>query len=359
MRTARRFLLAAAILVMASGGIPGAVHARAWRPTRPVNAGPAIAGPGVAWVERERDGALTLHEAVTRDRRVERFPQPPPDRGAPLAQSAILTGDSTGLAMQLLTTRNTTESPAGDVTVTAQYLTGPFGSALQSLATCDIMPGSVFGEMAPVLGGVAYRQCDGKLRIVLPGEPDRLAGDDVHGVRSAGNFVAWTDGPYNAGAQHSAIVVYDVRAGHVAYRLQPAAVPNPLKSFTLQSDGKVAFSFDPNPADQSLRAVAAWASPSEPRLHQLGLPERRFYALRIAGKRVVYARDVGRSGSSDRVELGIADLEGHGRTLVRDGIVGHFDFDGRRVAFARKACGQLRLELRLARTLRPTRCRRR
>ena len=55
MRTARRFLFAAAILVMSSGGTPGAVHARTWRPARPVNAGPALAGPGVAWVERERE----------------------------------------------------------------------------------------------------------------------------------------------------------------------------------------------------------------------------------------------------------------------------------------------------------------
>ena len=180
--------------------------------------------------------------------------------------------------MQLHTTREPTESRAGAATVTAQYLTGPFGSALRSLGTCDIIPGSDFGEVAPVLGGVAYRQCDGKLRIVLPGEPDRIAGNDVHGVRSAGNFVAWIDGPYNfAGAQPVGIVVYDVRAGQVAYRLPPAAVPSRLGSFTLQSDGKVAFSFDPNPADQSLRAAVAWASPSEPRVHQLQLPERRFY----------------------------------------------------------------------------------
>jgi hypothetical protein len=152
------------------------------------------------------------------------------------------------------------------------------------------------------------------------------------GLRLAGRYMAWLDGPPGDVNNRADVVVHDRLSGTEAYRIPQAAIGE-LHSLDLQADGKVAYSY----AAPGGRRVA-WASPSEPRPHVLPLPARESYEVRIAGDRIAFVTGVQPgAGSLTLGEVGVADLAGRARAVgnLAEGslFTDDFDFDGERVAW--------------------------
>lgn len=138
-------------------------------------------------------------------------------------------------------------------------------------------------------------------------------------VALAGRFAAWTEVPRGQNFIYAprALVVYDVRAGRIAYRLVAA----PFVDIDLAADGTVAFGEDPTPVGGPNGGVA-WASVAEPWPHYLpgdAIP----YEIRIAS---------GRIASFGKGELTVRTLAGAAVASL-PAAYGAFDFDGRRLAY--------------------------
>lgn len=138
-------------------------------------------------------------------------------------------------------------------------------------------------------------------------------------VALAGHFAAWTEVPlgHNFMYRPRTLVVYDLRARHVAYRLDSA----PFVDLDVAPDGTVAFGQDPTPLGGSDGGVG-WASIAEPRPHYLSgnaIPFR----IRLGAGRVAYFT---------RGALVVQTLAGD-VVARRQAAYGDFDFDGHRLAY--------------------------
>lgn len=149
-------------------------------------------------------------------------------------------------------------------------------------------------------------------------------------VSIAGRYAAW--------AQGADIVVYDWRAGAEAYRIRGVvSPPNLVESVGVQEDGKVAFGYAVTVAERASHRVG-WASPAEPFVHPLALPDDAPYHVRLVGDGVAYLRRSNFEGA--RGELGVAGLSGGAQTLVRpvESAGDQFDFDGTRLVWQTRTC---------------------
>lgn len=140
-------------------------------------------------------------------------------------------------------------------------------------------------------------------------------------VALAGRYAAWTEVPRGRNFIYvkRALVVYDLRARRVAYRLEPA----PFVDMDLAPDGTVAFGQDPTPLGGADGGIG-WASVAEPWAHFLpgnAIP----FEVKLAARRVAYF---------NRGKLVVQTLDGEIVALTPAGY-GDFDFDGRRLAYLR------------------------
>jgi hypothetical protein len=138
-------------------------------------------------------------------------------------------------------------------------------------------------------------------------------------VALARHYAAWTEVPRGKNFFYTprALVVYDLAARRVAYRLDAA----PFIDIDLAPDGTVVFGQDPTPVGGSDGGVG-WASLAEPRPHYLvgnAIP----FDVRTAGGRVAYF---------NRARLVVQKLDG-ALIALQQATFGGFDFAGNRLAY--------------------------
>jgi hypothetical protein len=307
--------------------------AAAWR-VRHVPArfgGPTLLGDQVSWIARRRDqgGDLYVARAGQTPRRVQTFPADfTPAAGTRVFYGFDLAGSRSSVV--LLRARGCVgQNPCSDQ---AEVYTGAPGSSLGRTEQCE---GSISG--IDVSGHLAaFPGCDHRLivRDLRGIKPDRMLGKLVSAAQIAGRYVAWLQ-PH--GPSHAAeAVVYDLAAGKVSYVLRGVHFEAQHGSLALQRDGKIAFTFDPNPNDLRVRSVVAWASPLQPHPHRLGLPGRLFYSVRMAGNHIAFIR-ARPDPSSSRAEVGVTNLQSHAQLLThRAAATSAIDFNGKLVAYVAK-----------------------
>jgi hypothetical protein len=163
-------------------------------------------------------------------------------------------------------------------------------------------------------------------------------------IAVAGHYVAWGENLANGiGGRpqlHGRIVVYDVVARKVAYRVTATDLASTgAIAFDLAPDGKTAVV-----AEQRLQGECggplrvAWISPVPRRIHFLPLRAATL-AIAVAGEQLLFAPR--RAACSQPERLAVVGLRGETRTVVefnskssRRTFLESFDFDASRFAFA-------------------------
>jgi hypothetical protein len=290
-----------------------------------------LAGSGVAWIARGGNRALYEARPSHAPRRIQVFRKP---SGGSFAGS----GSGVVIENEAVVPATPVDGPASGGT---EFFAGPVGKPLDSLGRCGFGIGTGLGRIDISGATLAFVRCDGTVEVRSLGGPpaSRTFGASAHAVRLAGRYVAWLEGDYDRTNPRSQadIVVYDLRADVEAYRIRAAAIGGAVRSLALQADGKIAFEFDPNANDTNPRALVAWASRAEPRVHKLPLPRRTSYGVTLVHNRIVFARD-SKANKRPFEEMGVTDLKGHTRLFARHAAGTGVDYDGRNVAFAERTC---------------------
>lgn len=319
---------------------------------------PVLAGDRALWTESARTRVDVWSGASGEDpRRVERVRFNP---GPGAAESALVGRLTASPSLALLSTFAYV-NPGDNLGLRpafSQHHLGPVDGPLDGIARCDGEAGfGLLPSLRPAdvwQQAYAYWQCDdgnGHVEVrdtaAQPLSPARAVGDGGEVPRIAGRFVAWLEPGSEPGCGGPGIVVYDRVADAEVYRVSRCELGR-LHSFDLQDDGKVAFAFENNSAQD---VVVGWASPEEPFIHRLDLPEADFYDVRIGSDRIAYQG--GRRAlvwSVPRADVGIADLSGDSRLIARntDALLldQSFDYDGGRVVWREFRCERRRLVIR-------------
>jgi hypothetical protein len=185
--------------------------------------------------------------------------------------------------------------------------------------------------------------------------PVDLPGRDVSSPMAiAGRYIAFVEQrPDNH--RFSWVTVWDRMAGREAYRT--ADLPIGIPGIDLQPDGTLALGYIDDTVDRTFGTSRVdWYSVAEPRQHRLPY-SLTTQAVRIGGGRIL----VERKRPHGRRELALLGLRGGVRSVARFALgdergyrrVGDFDFDGTRVAFARRKQRLVRTHGRLRRKLGP------
>jgi hypothetical protein len=243
--------------------------------------------------------------------------------------------------------------------VRAEWLLGVPGGKLTAFDTCPdqraTMRSTDVWEDAYV-----YRRCDAgrghvEVRDLSGESPPRSVGLDGYAARIAGRFVAWLEpgGYYNyfCCSPQPDVVVYDRVADAEVYRLPGSGLPGLVRGLDVQEDGKAAISYVVRRRNDIAGEALAWASPEEPHLHPVPVPNHHLNDPRIGNDLIAFQR--GGNTFFDWVEhadVGIVDLNGDIRRVARrtDGwmLTESFDFDGERVAWRERGCERYRVVVR-------------
>ena len=153
--------------------------------------------------------------------------------------------------------------------------------------------------------------------------------------RIAGRFIAYT----RVAGEDVFIDVRDRTTNAPAYSVRIAR-PAAERDFDVQADGKLALVYREKRG--SPRHVIEWYSPAEQQAHRLPVAART-PLVRMVGDRIAFERAV-KGGT----ELVVADLAGKLTSVSRFGgrsrRVGGFDYDGARMAWARRTGKRTRIE---------------
>ena len=156
----------------------------------------------------------------------------------------------------------------------------------------------------------------------------------------AGRYAAWIECQrlgYGHPLAPGAVVVYDLRAGKVAYRLDPRTLaPAFVLGIALRADGTVAFISDPSPGGGCSGAGdsggVGWASAAEPRPHFL-VGNARGENIELADDRIIYVMSpTCQVGVTPTFRLVAASLDGTERWSSPIACCG-FDADGSRIVY--------------------------
>lgn len=153
-------------------------------------------------------------------------------------------------------------------------------------------------------------------------------------VRAAGRMIAWRAA--------EAFVVYDLSVGREILRLALSALGGrSVHAWDVQADGKLAVATSATP-DAPDATKIVWAAPNDPQPKVISA-DKPFRGLRLVGGRLAFER--GRNPS----ELVVRALQGVEQVVARyPDEVGGFDFDGKRVAWARSGCSTTEIAVRAA-----------
>jgi hypothetical protein len=236
-------VVAASVLMPLSGAA-----AAKWQ-TRSSVSDLLLAGSRVVWTEGRRDGGFNLYYGAGRaERRVQSFHEAVPNdaNAVFLIPQLAASGDELLLRATKLTIEKNPQENI--VPPKSRLFEGPLGSKLRETARCEhpLHPGR--GGLAATDAVVAVSDCDGAVEIrERTGESSYVVGSNVDQVQAAGSYVAWLEGPEHGSGVPDAIVVFDRATRSIAYKVDAAAAPPSVSTFTLDRDGTVAFSFDPDP----------------------------------------------------------------------------------------------------------------
>lgn len=297
-------------------------------------AGPVLFADGTAWVERQADlRSLTL-------RRTGRFATSSQITSTDLNPlEASLDGSATQVAVEI----DNLQRRTGEVI--SQVLRAAGSDALTPLSPfCPKDRLDLFRSVDTDADAIAFRgpQC-GQATVRGPDGGERRLPDGVYGLRVAGDFVAWIDGPAGLGttSPSRSVVVARQDDGTEVYRSPAGALPGWIIDLDLQADGRLAVLYKDGPSDRPSARVAV-AEPGTPGFTVL--PQSFVLGrVRIAGGRVA---GVIRTGRTQRI--GIVDLARSAEVETSPFVVGDdlelaFDYDGSRLAVAQERCDGVRI----------------
>ena len=282
-----------------------------------LSAGPALAGNGVVWVERDAGQDVVRYAAPGRSPAVVRRFAVAGFVEVAGSRSHVLVGRSTQSCLGTAACVAAEEAFAGPPT-------GPLVSVVRRRTCSAQAPSLPAVDVSGAVGAYASARCQPPRAVLLRlGRRARLIEFEPYrslrrrtGARIAGHFVAlakqWSRG----------VDVYDLRNAKLTYAV--VLEPNESVAFDVDEDGAIAVArngrlFRASPARPRLRAVAAPGSVS---------------AVRIGGGRIAFSAS--RSGGES--VLGVADKGGRIRVVARPSsdrsVLRAFDFDGDRLTWA-------------------------
>lgn len=340
------------LLLVAIASLAHASVAHAWSVALPrwqqQWSAPVLAGDHALWASPTRGGALAVRSAsrAGAPRIVARLPTYRHD--IPRAQ---LAASPRRLAVEQSFDNGNDREPNQWDSVDV-FAGEPAGPLTRLGGRCyDGVYARVFGAVDVSGDALVYWDCASHAAVVddaAAGTSEEIPGSSWEGLRLAGRYVAWVNGPYaeeENGGPPDSVLVYDRRLRRVVYSV-PIERAAQVDDVDLGADGTVVL------GGQGV----SWASPDEPRLHRLPL-RRAIYGVRVAGARVGFARtligideattDIGYIGlHADREHVVVS---GAVSSLDSDHGIGDFDFDGQRFAYEALGCRRLLLHVRVAR----------
>jgi hypothetical protein len=302
-----------------------------------------LAGARTLWTAERSDGGFDLYEARSgKARRLRSFRPHVPNSAEFVSLGPELAANGTTTWLEITKLVVEKDPQASSTRPTSRLLTGSAGGPLTEFSRCDHPTFPLRGGLDASDALLALGRCDGtvEIRDLTGATHPTVTGSNVDGIRVAGRYVAWHEGP-PPGDDHpapEAIVVYDTVKGAELYRIPAAEAPPRIYSFALDNDGTTVFGFDPDPNDTRSDTRVGWASPGEPSFHRLGLRATAGYTVKLVDGRLLLIRSLQRSGVSRRTELMAGSLRGPKRVLARDTAGFSFDFDGRRVLYVKRTC---------------------
>ena len=289
---------------------------RGWFPSHQLQ-GPRLSGDDVVWAEQSSEGRVVMAERPGRRRRLHESPPDGRERmhfdaaGGRAALTAWAERCPPSEDIDDPCSRYNGESPVDGV-IHAGSLDGP----LSRLGAGCTATSAVIGADALALACYA----DAWRLIEEPGQERRL---DVFGVRLAPGLIAAIEPPGNP------LVVRRRPGGEELLRV--VSLPSETR-YDLAPDGAVAYVLD----DQRI----GWSSPQEPDRHTIDVPGRAL-GIRIEGDRIAVA-SYGEYG----LRLTVVRRDGSPvatHTVTRTS--GDFDFDGTRLAWARRPCARTTIQV--------------
>ena len=333
MRLAQGVLIAAVLALITAAPAPAAKYLV---DTDSVQAGPALAGSGVAWAEDYLDRPFEVKRAPLDAAPVTLYSVPKTgqcDMLADLAASAEL------VAIRI--------RRAGEDCVPTAYDTlvndGAGGyEIVKSPGGCK--PGEIDVEGTTI---ALANYCAGEKSVVLTdvakgtSQPlDFTLPDEYHidSIRLAGRYVAWSMGVMNG--PWTVVVVWDRELDQEVFRVDgntmlEAAERASRGTVELQSDGRVLLGLrGPGGEYDSFRY--GWASPAEPTMHRVpGVFDTPWGHMGYPG-RVGFAGDLVAAPLTGQWNAGVFGLDGATRSTLPLGswFRSAVDFDGARTAWA-------------------------
>ena len=335
--TSRRPLVALGLLCLLAS-LPVPAPAATVRAEPVPEAGPALAGSAVVWAAPRSDGGFAVVQAAGGDRRTI-AKVGPMSRDEEVAPELAASAERIGVAASRTIPQGGTDFPGA-----LQYLTGPLGGPLAQIGSCERAGGQALRRIDVHGAVVARRTCDSQAVVVTdPARPEVMLGDEpgrtLSAPRVAGTYVAVLSVGETNTVSDIDIVVYDRTTGAQVYRVPASELPGGVVALDLQDDGKVAFAFE-TVRNETGRVAVGWASPQEPRVHRMSLPERVTYDVRMAADRIGYQRPV--KNPFGRTEVGVAGIDGSEQLVARGAVADPhadgFDLDAARVAWVRMGC---------------------
>jgi hypothetical protein len=313
-----------------------------------------LAGPGVAWVEREQAGAaLWETESGGSPTRVQGFPRDGTERvaWAPMAGSARL------VAVAVLGVIGTGQD--AHLAGAAAYA-GPWGKQLTMVRERCEDADSPVASIDASGDTVAHFSCAGGsvgpfVFDDFSTDPPRSESTDVGGLgaRIAGRFLAFLDGaqaePTAPGAFPYGVSVYDRVSHQIVYHVPADSLGSGVRNLDVQDDGKVAIAYvDPLREGEQPHTRIGWASIDAPTLHPLPIKRAGSYNVRIAGNVIAFERGLDSSGEFTPASVGLVALDGKARVVARNGeasvALSSFDYDGSRLAWWSYGCRKPKIE---------------
>jgi hypothetical protein len=356
-------LLAAATAVLVlSWGSPAGARTLIAEPDG-IEAGPTLAGAGVAWAEGRFGGASKIQRGSggSRPITVARFPDPAPEDEFQFVGS--LAGSETNLAFVRGTYRSVMNGDHGTVyDLGAELFAGPLGSpaAIQGssairedencsqeivapeFADLDGRTVALVEEVYPCVAG-SFAEPSERLLTIDLGTGERAVLDEqpvISGfgnsqVRIEGAYVAWR---YHVGPRYEdRISVYDLTDRSDAYSV---VVATGASAIDVQADGKLAAMRGLMRKDGlgSARAVPVWFSKQEPFEHPLPFRASDIAPMEISDDQIVFQRGLEPATG----ELVVSRLDGTSARITRFSRArrlaagGRIDLDGSNLTYAER-----------------------
>jgi hypothetical protein len=275
--------------------------------------GLAVAGRSVLAGEIRGEDAVLLRipAAGGRARVLERRPPAFPEQRASFS---ALSGSSAGYAYVF-------GSTGGAATGTSHRdpFAARFGGPPRPLGNCFTASTDVDGTAA-VSASCGVRLLD----LDADAPPELLAPEPATEPRIAGRMVSWYE---PRGDEQGTIVVYDRDTGAAVYRVE---VTGDMHGYDLDDGGALVVALDRSTGTREATRLYT-ADAAHPVLRDVGLRARARYAVRQAGRRIVFLR--WRAGAAFRGEIGMLRPGGRARIVDRRARIAPFDFDGRRLAW--------------------------